>query len=55
MLRPGEVTAESVGAALDRVLGETAFGEGARTVAADIARMGTADDVAGAVEELAAG
>jgi UDP:flavonoid glycosyltransferase YjiC (YdhE family) len=55
VLRPGEVTAESVGAALDRVLGEPAFGEAAGTVAADIARMGTADDVAAAVEELAAG
>ena len=55
VLRPGEVTADSVGAALERVLGETAFAEAARTVAADIARMGTADEVAAAVEELAAG
>ena len=55
VLRPDEVTADSVGAALERVLGEPAFAEAARVVAADIARMGTPDEVAAAVEELAAG
>ena len=41
VLRPGEVTAESVRAALGRVLGEPAFAEAARAVAAEIGEMAT--------------
>jgi MGT family glycosyltransferase len=51
VLRPGEVTAASVRAALERVLDEPEFALAARAVAADIARMGTPDEVAAAVEE----
>jgi UDP:flavonoid glycosyltransferase YjiC (YdhE family) len=55
VLRPGEVTAEAVRAALGRVLGEPAFAEAARAVAAEIAQMGTVDEVARAVEEFIGG
>ena len=55
VLRPGEVTAESVRAALGRVLGEPAFAEAARAIAAEIEEMETVDEVATAVEEFIAG
>jgi UDP:flavonoid glycosyltransferase YjiC (YdhE family) len=55
VLRPGEVTAESVRAALGRVLGEPAFREAARSIEAEIAQMATVDEAATAVEELVAG
>ena len=56
VLRPGEVTPESVRAALARVLGEPAFATAARAIAAEIQEMATADEVATAVEEhVAAG
>jgi MGT family glycosyltransferase len=55
VLRPGEVTAASVRAALARVLGDPAFAAAARTIAAEIAQMGTVDEVAGAVEEFIGG
>ena len=56
VLRPGEVTAESVRAALGRVLEEPSFAESARGIAAEIAEMATVDEVADAVEEhVAAG
>jgi UDP:flavonoid glycosyltransferase YjiC (YdhE family) len=55
VLRPGEVTAGSVRAALGRVLGEPAFAEAARAIAAEIAEMDTVDEAATAVEEFIAG
>lgn len=56
VLRPGEVTAASVRAALARVLGEPEFATAARAIAAEIQEMATADEVAAAVEEhVAAG
>ena len=55
VLRPGEVTAESVRAALGRVLGERAFAEAARAIAAEIEEMDTVDEAATAVEEFIAG
>ena len=55
VLRPGEVTPESVRAALDRVLRDPAVAEAARTIAAEIADMATADEAAAAVEEYVAG
>jgi UDP:flavonoid glycosyltransferase YjiC (YdhE family) len=55
VLRPGEVTAESVRAALDRVLREPGLAESARAIAAEIAQMETADEAAGAVEVHIAG
>jgi calicheamicin 3'-O-methyl-rhamnosyltransferase len=55
VLRPGEVTAEAVRAALGRVLGERSFVEAARAIAAEIDEMGSVDDVATAVEEHVAG
>ena len=51
VLRPGEVTAESVRAALGRVLGEPSFGEAARTIRGEIQAMATVDEAATAVEE----
>jgi UDP:flavonoid glycosyltransferase YjiC (YdhE family) len=54
VLRPGEVTAESVAGALARVLEQPAHREAAGRIAAEIAEMGSAEDVARAVEELAA-
>ena len=56
VLRPGEVTAEAVRAALARVLGEPSFAEAARVIAAEIHQMATVEDAATAVEEhVAAG
>ena len=52
VLRPGEVTAESVRAALGRVLEEPAFADAARAIAAEIEEMGTLDEAATAVEEF---
>jgi len=49
------VTAESVRAALGRVLGEPAFAEAARKIRGEIQEMATADEVATAVEEYIAG
>ncbi len=51
VLRPGEVSADSVRAALGRVLGEPAFAEAARAIAAEIREMATVDEAANAVEE----
>ena len=55
VLRPGEVAAESVRAALGRVLGEPAFAEAARRIQLEIQEMATADEAAIAVEEHVAG
>jgi UDP:flavonoid glycosyltransferase YjiC (YdhE family) len=55
VLRPGAVTAESVRAALGRVLGEPAFAEAARAVAAEIQEMASVDEAATAVEEHVTG
>jgi UDP:flavonoid glycosyltransferase YjiC (YdhE family) len=56
VLRPGEVTPESVRAALDRVLGDPAVAEAARTIAAEIAEMASAEEAAATVEgHVAAG
>jgi len=55
VLRPGEVTAESVRAALGRVLGEPAFAEAARKIQGEIQEMATAEEAAVAVEEHVAG
>jgi UDP:flavonoid glycosyltransferase YjiC (YdhE family) len=52
VLRPGEVTAESVRTALGRVLGEPAFAEAARAIAAEIEEMATVDEAATVVEEF---
>lgn len=51
VLRTGEVTAESVRAALARVLEEPAFAEAARVIAAEIQEMATVDEAATAVED----
>ena len=45
------MTAESVRAALGRVLEEPSFAAAARAIAAEIAEMATVDEVADAVEE----
>jgi UDP:flavonoid glycosyltransferase YjiC (YdhE family) len=50
VLRPGEVSAESVRGALARVLGEPAFAEAARAIAAEIEEMETVEEAATAVE-----
>ena len=56
VLRPGEVSPESVRAALERVLGDPSVAAAASAIAAEIAGMATADEVAAAVEEhVAAG
>lgn len=55
VLRPGEVTAETVRAALGRVLGESAFAEAARRIAAEIQEMATVDEAPTAVEEYVTG
>lgn len=55
VLRPGEVTAESVSAGLGRVLGEPAFAEAARAIAAEIQEMASVDEAAAVVEEYMAG
>lgn len=54
VLRPGEVTAEAVCDALQRVLGEPACAEAAGAIAVEIAQMATAEEVAAAVEERVA-
>jgi UDP:flavonoid glycosyltransferase YjiC (YdhE family) len=54
VLRPGEVTGESVSEALERVLGEAAYRDGAAAIAREIEGMGDAETVAAAVEEHAA-
>jgi MGT family glycosyltransferase len=55
VLRPGDVTAESVRAALGRVLGEPAFAEAARAIAAEIREMATVEEAATVVEEFITG
>lgn len=55
VLRSGEVTAESVRAAVGRVLGEPAFAEAARKIQREIQAMATVDEAATAVEEHVAG
>jgi UDP:flavonoid glycosyltransferase YjiC (YdhE family) len=54
VLRPGEVTGETVRAALERVLGEPSFAEAAVAIAREIEQMGDVESVATAVEEHAA-
>lgn len=54
VLRPGEVSADTVGAALERVLVDPAYAEAARRVAAELAQLGDVETVAAAVEEHAA-
>lgn len=54
VLRPDEVSPESVRAALERVLAEPSFAEAARTIAAEIDAMGSPAEVAERVEEHAA-
>lgn len=54
VLRPGEVSAAALRAALERVLVEPSFGEAARRIAAEIEEMGTPEEAAAAVEEHAA-
>jgi UDP:flavonoid glycosyltransferase YjiC (YdhE family) len=51
VLRPGEVTADSVRSAVERVLGETGFARAAGRVAQEIEQMGTPAEAAAAVEE----
>lgn len=55
VLRPGEVTPESVRAALARVLEEPAMADAARGIAAEIAEMATAEEAAAVVEEYVGG
>ena len=56
VLRPGEVTAEAVRAAVGRALEQPEYAAGAGAIAAEIEEMATADEVAAAVEEhVAAG
>jgi UDP:flavonoid glycosyltransferase YjiC (YdhE family) len=55
VLRPGEVTAESVRGALGRVLGEPSYRDAARLIQAEIEAMATVDEAATAVEEHVAG
>jgi UDP:flavonoid glycosyltransferase YjiC (YdhE family) len=52
-LTPQAAAAGSVGAALDRLLGETAFRDRAQAVAAEIAAMPSPDHVSGMLERLA--
>lgn len=52
-LLPDEVSAEAVGHALGRLLGEASFGAAARRLAAEIAAMPGPDEVAGMLERLA--
>ena len=54
VLRPEELTADALQVALARVLEEPVFAERARRIASEIHAMGTPDEVAAAVEELAA-
>jgi UDP:flavonoid glycosyltransferase YjiC (YdhE family) len=51
VLRPGEVSAESVREALGRVLGEPTFAESARGIAAEIREMATVEEAAATVED----
>jgi UDP:flavonoid glycosyltransferase YjiC (YdhE family) len=51
VLRPGEVTADSVRSAVERVLGETGFARAAGRVAQEIEQMGTPAEAAATVEE----
>lgn len=53
VLRPGELTAESLRVAVERVLGEQAYADAARRIAAEIEEMGTPEEAAAAVEEHA--
>jgi UDP:flavonoid glycosyltransferase YjiC (YdhE family) len=55
VLRPGEVTADAVRAALGRVLGEASFTDAARRIAGEIAEMATVEQAATVVEEHVAG
>jgi UDP:flavonoid glycosyltransferase YjiC (YdhE family) len=55
VLRPGEVNADAVRAALASVLGEPSFAEAARRIAGEIAEMATVEEAAAAVEEHVAG
>jgi UDP:flavonoid glycosyltransferase YjiC (YdhE family) len=50
-LRPDALMAESVRAAVDRILSEPSFTEAAARIATEIEAMGTSDEVAAAVEE----
>jgi hypothetical protein len=54
-VRVGELDAAAVRGALDRVLGEASFESAARRLAAEIAAMPSAEEVAGRVEAYAAG
>ncbi len=53
VLRPGELSAESLRVAVRRVLGEQAYADAARRIAAEIEEMGTPEEAAAAVEEHA--
>lgn len=54
VLRPEELDAESLRAAIAQVLEQPSVAAGARRIEAEIAEMGTPEEVAVAVEELAA-
>ena len=51
VVRPDELTAETVRAALHRVLDEPSFAVAARNMAAEIAAMPTPEETAHTVEE----
>ena len=55
VLRPGEVSGDSVRAALERVLGEPSYRDAAAAIAREIDEMGDAESVAERVEEHVAG
>ena len=55
VLRPGELTADAVRAALGRVLGEPSFTAAARRIAREIAEMATVEEAAATVEEHVGG
>lgn len=54
-VKPEHATAAAIGAALEAVLADASYREGARRIQAEIAQMRPVEEVAAAVEELAAG
>ena len=54
-MKPEHATADAIGAALEAVLADASYREGGAPDPAEIAQMRPAEEVAAAVEELAAG
>lgn len=55
VIRPDDLSTDALRSAIERVLADRSYADGARRIAAEIEAMGTPDEVAQAVEELAAG